>query len=284
MGLAIGMGYCFAATTDPSRRDRPAEEYEMKRDNGPQASSSICSFDDDNVLIRGKNLVDELIGEVSFTELLILQSLVQAPDETQSMIVDAVMVTIMEHGLVPSAVATRLTHYGAPESFQGAIVAGLLGVGDRYAGTAGECGAILERIVAEPEEARPEKALAEVRACRDIGRPVPGFGHPIHRERDRRVDRLLEVCKQAGARGEFIGAMHTLEAALNEVLEKRLVTNISAAIAATLGEAGVPATMMRGIVLTARCAGLVGHLHEEMQNPAGHALWVAAQAGVQTGD
>jgi hypothetical protein len=37
---------------------------------------------------------------------------------------------------------------------------------------------------------------------------------------------------------------------------------------------------MRGIVLTARCAGLVGHLQEEMNNPAGHALWVGAQGGV----
>ena len=71
------------------------------------------------------------------------------PSERQTRIVDAVMVTIMEHGLVPSAVVTRLTHYGAPESFQGAVAAGLLGVGDRYAGTAGECGAVLERIVDE---------------------------------------------------------------------------------------------------------------------------------------
>jgi citrate synthase len=184
---------------------------------------------------------------------------------------------------VPSAIATRLTYYGAPESYQGAIAAGLLGVGDRYAGTASACGAMLERIAAARGRKRQTLALAEVRACLDSGRPVPGFGHPIHHEKDRRVGRLIEVAEQAGAAGEFIAAMRLLENALNKTLGRRLVTNISAAIAAVLGEAGVPSPMMRGIVLTARCAGLVGHLHEEMSNPTGHALWVAAGDGVSPG-
>jgi len=246
------------------------------------ATTSICSFDADNILIRGKNLVDDLIGKVSFTELLLLQALGVEPNAMQVRIVDSVMVTIMEHGLVPSAIATRLTYYGAPESFQGAIAAGLLGVGDRYAGTASECGAILERIVAEPEAEREARAAAEVRAYREIRRPVPGFGHPIHHEKDRRVNKLIACAEDAGAQGDYIAAMHTLEGALSAELGKKLVTNISAAIAAVLAEAGVPASMMRGIVLTARCAGLVGHLHEEMNNPAGHELWVAAQEGVES--
>ncbi len=253
----------------------------VKKD--PRAKTAICAFDADNILIRGKNLVDDLIGQYSFTELFLLQALGEEPTARQCRIVDAVMVTIMEHGLVPSAVATRLTHYGAPESFQGAVAAGLLGVGDRYAGTAGECGAILERIVAAPASDRREKALEEVRAYREIRRPVPGFGHPIHHELDRRVERLVAVAEEAGADGEYIAAMRLLEEALFEVLEKKLVTNISAAIAAVLAEAGVPSSLMRGIVLTARCAGLVGHLHEEMNSPAGHALWTAAQDGVETG-
>lgn len=38
--------------------------------------------------------------------------------------------------------------------------------------------------------------------------------------------------------------------------------------------------MMRGIVLTARCAGLVGHLAEEMNDPAAPAMWQGAQDAV----
>ncbi len=258
------------------------EEIEMSDDGaGAKATTAICGFDADTILVRGRNLVDDLMGKCTFTELLLLQALGEAPSALQSGIVDAVLVTIMEHGLVPSAVVTRLTHYGAPESFQGAVAAGLLGVGDRYAGTAGECGAVLERLVARPAAERHAAALEEVAAYRRIRRPVPGFGHPIHQQRDPRVARLVEIARELGAPGEHLAAMQTLEAALQEALGKPLVTNISAAIAAVLGEAGIPASLMRGIVLTARCAGLVGHLHEEMNNPAAHELWVGAQSGVR---
>ena len=252
----------------------------MSSKDKPRATTSICGFDADNILIRNKNLVGELIGEYSFTQLMLLQALGEEPSDEQRRIVDAVMVTIMEHGLVPSAIVTRLTHYGAPESFQGAVVAGLLGVGQRYAGTASECGAILERIVAAPDDERAATAIEEVNACREQRRPLPGFGHPIHKEEDRRVGRLLEVAREIGVDGRFIDAMTLLESSLQKITGKKLVTNISAAIAAVLGEAGIPASLMRGIVLTARCAGLVGHLYEEMNNPVAHDLWVSAQAGV----
>lgn len=252
----------------------------MAKENERRATTAICGYDSDNVVIRGRNLVDDLIGHVSFTELMLLQALGEPPDEQRLRIVDAVMVAIMEHGLVPSAIATRLTYYGAPESYQGAIAAGLLGVGQRYAGTASECGAILERIVAARAADRQSVAIAEVEAHRADRRPVPGFGHPIHREQDRRVDRLLEFASEVGVDGEHIEAMKLLENSLQEVTGRQLVTNISAAIAAVLGEAGIPASLMRGIVLTARCAGLVGHLHEEMNQPAAHELWVGAQERV----
>ena len=243
-------------------------------------TTAICGYDADSISIRGKDLINELMGKCTFTEMLLLQALGKEPSAMQVQVVDAVLVTIMEHGLVPSAVVTRLTHYGAPESFQGAVVAGLLGVGDRYAGTAGQCGEILERIVAAAADQRAEQALEEVRQCRQNGRPVPGFGHPIHKGTDPRVDRLLDIARNAGVDGEFMAAGKLLETSVREEIGKPLVTNISAAIAVALGEAGIPAALMRGIVLTARCAGLVGHLFEEMNNSAAHGIWKAAEAEV----
>lgn len=247
-------------------------------------TTAICEFDSDRIMIRGRNLVDEIMGHYSFTDLVILQALGREPTKLQSRLVDAVLVTIMEHGLVPSAVVTRLTHSGAPESFQGAIAAGLLGVGDRYAGTASECGAMLERIVAAPVEERATQAREEVAASRQSGQPVPGFGHPVHREQDPRVARLLDIATEAGAGGAFIEAAAMLADSVCHATGKPLVMNVSAAIAAVLGEAEIPARMMRGIVLTARCAGLVGHLLEEMDAPVADDMWLAARAAAESKD
>ena len=157
------------------------------------------------------------------------------------------------------------------------LAAGLLGVGDRYAGTAAACGVILERIVAAPVADRATKALDEVVACRQARQQVPGFGHPIHDQTDPRVERLLGIAREAGVEGSFINALDLLAKSVRKELAKPLVTNISAAIAAVLGEAEIPARMMRGIVLTARCAGLVGHLLEMLRaSGAGAELEAAA--------
>src|SRR5262245_17528206 len=97
-------------------------------------TTRISGYDADRITVRGKDLVTDLMGKVTFSEMMLLHLTGSAPSRKQVTILDAVLVTIMEHGLVPSAIVTRLTHYGAPESIQGAIAAGLLGVGDRFAG------------------------------------------------------------------------------------------------------------------------------------------------------
>lgn len=250
----------------------------MSNPEQQKAVTSVCGFDEDNITIRGQDLVNGLIGKVSFTEAWLIQALGDKPTTQQLRIVDAVLVTIMEHGLVPSVIASRLTIYGAPESFQGAIAAGLLGIGDRYAGTASECGALFERVCAS--EDKESEALKVVREYRAKKRPLPGFGHPIHKGTDPRVVRLLAVCEEVGVSGEYIKVMRMIEAALSGELNKTIVTNVSAAIGAALAEVSIPSQMMRGVVLTARCAGLVGHLLEEMNNPAAPALWDGAQEAV----
>lgn len=248
--------------------------------NKKRSTTRICGYDPDTVSIRGRDLVTELMGRVSFTEMILLQLTGKKPNRRQVRLLDAVLVTIMEHGLVPSAVVSRLTLYGAPESVQGAVAAGLLGVGDRFAGTAGECAEVLAPIVAAPKSKRAGVAREIVREYRARKRPVPGFGHPIHRQVDPRTRRLLEIVSSSGGGGEYVRALATLERALAKELGRKLVTNVSAAIAVALGEAGVPAKAVRGMILTARCAGLAGHVYEEQENPAAPAMWDASVGAV----
>ncbi|HTT01703.1 MAG TPA: citryl-CoA lyase [Steroidobacteraceae bacterium] len=242
--------------------------------------TALCGATADYIEVRGRDLVSELIGKLSFTEMFLFHLTGKKPGALQVAVVDAVLVAIMEHGLVPSAIAARLTLLGAPESYQGAIAAGLLGVGDRFAGTASQCAALLDRIVAAPAPEREALARGIVETYRRERRPLPGFGHPTHRSGDPRVPRLLEIARAHGAPGRYIEALRQLETALSQVLGHSLPTNVSSAIAVVLREAELPAEVTRGIVLTARCAGLVGHLLEEMHEPAAEAMWQAVERAV----
>ncbi|HTX24069.1 MAG TPA: citryl-CoA lyase [Steroidobacteraceae bacterium] len=242
--------------------------------------TELCGATADRIEVRGRDLVRDLIGKLSFTEMFLFHLLGKDATPLQAALTDAVLVAIMEHGLVPSAIAARLTLLGAPESLQGAVAAGLLGVGDHFAGTASRCAEVLDDIVAAPAGERMARALATVRAFRAARKALPGFGHPTHRSGDPRVPRLLEIARAHGARGHYIEALSILEGALAEVLGRTLPTNVSAAIAVVLREAQIPTEAMRGIVLTARCAGLAGHLLEEMRAPAAEQMWHAAQDAV----
>jgi citrate synthase len=236
-------------------------------------TTGISRSDSDHIYVRDKDLCTELMGHLSFTQMLLFHLLKAPPTALQTSIVDAVLVTIMEHGLTPSAIAARETLLGAPESLQGAVAAGLLGVGNRFAGTAGDCATLLAEIVAAAPQDRVATADAIVARFRATNTPVPGYGHPIHKNGDPRVARLVEIARNAGAKGDYIAAMHTLGAAVDRGSGRHVVINASAGMGAVLAEAGLPPVIMRGIALIARSAGLIGHLLEEMENPAGGFIW-----------
>lgn len=94
------------------------------------------------------------------------------------------------------------------------------------------------------------------------------------------MPRLLEIARINGARGQYIEALGLLEAAVARAVGRQLPTNVSAAIAAVLREAGLPAQTLRGVVLTARCAGIVGHLQEEAAEPVADTMWKAVEQAV----
>jgi len=248
--------------------------------NNPSESpkTSIATHTAEDVIIRGKSLCRDLIGHLTFTEMIFFQSLGRRPSDAEAAVVDACMVTLMEHGLTPSAITTRLTYSSAPEAMQGAVAAGLLGVGGLFAGTMEGCAALLERLIGAQnldEEAR--RLVEEHRAER---KAVPGFGHPHLKPDDPRALRLLDLVAAQGLAGRHVQALKALSGAVDVVHGKHITINATGAIAAALGECGVPAEIMRGFALITRCAGLVGHLHEEQNRPAMRAIWEAAEAAV----
>src|ERR1043165_9260174 len=109
--------------------------------------------------------------------------------QQQRVILDACLVTLMEHGLTPSAIATRLTYGSAPEALQGAVAAGLLGVGSTFVGSTEGCAVLLARLAAATDP------RAEAQAIAAANKRLPGFGHPLHKPVDPRTVALLDLAR-----------------------------------------------------------------------------------------
>lgn len=245
--------------------------------DGP--TTAIAHATREDVTIRGKSLCREMIGKMGFTEVICFQVLGRMPTPAQATLVDACLVTLMEHGLTPSALAARLVYSSAPEALQAGVAAGLLGVGSVFAGSMEGCAAILERLVTAGAgmEEQARRIAEEHRAAR---RPVAGFGHPTHKPDDPRAQVLLRLARAQGIPLPHVEALEALAAAVDAASGRHITINATGAIAALLADCGVPAAITRGFALIARCAGLVGHLHEEQNDPAMRAIWAAGEAAV----
>lgn len=241
----------------------------------------LCSHTLTSLHYRDKNLVDDLLGKRSFTEVMLMQILGREPRAVDIRIVDAVLIVLMEHGLTPSAIATRLIYMSAPENLQGAVSAGLLAVGSSFVGTMENCSRLLDRIraAADPQA----EALAIARQHKAERSAVPGFGHHLHKPVDPRAYKLLELGRaEPELAGDAIAALMTLSAAVDEVAGRPITLNATGAVAALLGELGVPTGVMRGFAVISRAAGLVAHIVEEQQDPSGRFIWETVEHAMPT--
>src|SRR5213596_2985952 len=109
----------------------------------------------DRVEVRGRDLCDDLMGRLTFTEYFHLLLTGREPTPEQRYFLDLLLVAIAEHGMMPTNVAARMTLAADPESLQGAVAAGILGAGPEVLGTAQECAQLLETARStgrDPEE------------------------------------------------------------------------------------------------------------------------------------
>src|SRR5437879_3647258 len=89
----------------------------------------------DQIVVRGHDLTEELIGKVSLGDFAFLELMARLPTPQESVMFNALVVTLVEHGLTPSTIAARMTYFGAPEALHAAGAAGLVGMGGRFTGS-----------------------------------------------------------------------------------------------------------------------------------------------------
>ena len=237
-----------------------------------QAYTAIATSDADSITVRGLDLCDDLIGKIDFTDYFWFLVLGERPSREQRAMMDACLVAIAEHGLVPSVQAARMTLAAGPDAWQGAMSAGLLGMGSVVAGSSETAGRFLAEVLAKAETDGTDvetAAIESLKALKAARQKVPGLGHPQHNAGDPRANRLLEVAEELGIGGKYIETLQILGKHAPGIIERPLPINVSGAIPATILDAGWPVDALKAVPLLARTAGLAAHLFEESQRSIG---------------
>jgi len=245
--------------------------------------SHISQAYPDRVEVRGRDLAGDLMGRLSFTAYFHLLLTGREPSDDERFFLDLLLVSIAEHGMMPSNIAARMTIAADPASLQGAVAAGILGAGPVILGAAEECARLLEeaqaRVVSGVEPATVAGEIA--RAIHASGGRAPGFGHPLHRPLDPRAERILELADARGVSGPHVQLARCLREAVAETWNKPLTMNVSMPIAAVMLDLGFATAVVKAVPILARTAGLLAHLAEEQQHPVGFLMAGKAEAAIE---
>jgi citrate synthase len=241
-------------------------------------STEIGQTTVDSITVRGRSLVDELIGQIDFVDMMMLVILGRVCQGNEKDMINAVLVTVTDHGLTPSAIAARLTYTGAPEALQGAVAAGLLGAGSAFLGAMENAAVMLrEAAVGLTDDASDEDVASAAERLIDTRRaakkPLAGLGHNIHVHGDPRIPVLRAVSERNGYFGLHWRLLLAIDEATERKFSRRLRANTAGAVGAMIDDMGLPTHMARGLALVGRCAGLIAHVIEEEQSPTGQDLW-----------
>ncbi|HEX8918485.1 MAG TPA: citryl-CoA lyase [Chloroflexota bacterium] len=239
-----------------------------------------------SITVRGFDLVEGLMGRVNLGDMAFLELMGRLPSEAESVLFNAMLVSLVEHGITPNTIAARLTYLGAPESLQGAVAAGLLGLGTVFVGTMEGAARMLQEARPEAEGTADLQALAEsiVREHRERKELLPGIGHPIHKPVDPRATRLFTLADEQGLAGPYIRLMQHIGVEAERQTGRALPINVTGAIGALASEMEIPWQICRGIGLMARSIGLVAHLLEEMRDPMAVEIWRRVEEEAGEGD
>jgi citrate synthase len=235
--------------------------------------SHISQAYPDRVEVRGRDLTGDLMGRLSFTEYFHLLLTGEEPTADQRYFLDLLLVTIAEHGMMPTNVAARMTLAADPGSLQGAVAAGILGAGPVILGTSEECARLLDKA----RGGDPAEIVREIRAG---GGKIPGFGHPVHKPLDPRAERILELADERGVSGTNVALARQIRDAVTAAWGRPLTMNVAMPIAAVMLDLGFPAATVKAVPILARTASLLAHLAEEQQIPIGFLMAGAAEDAI----
>jgi citrate synthase len=245
----------------------------------PSYHYALSDHDHESISYRDIDLASEVLGERSFPETLYYTWTGELPDAGERRVLEAMLNTLMLHGVTPSALVSRLTLVSEPDAVQTAVANAVNGVGSRLIGTMKECAEDLHRISAAEDREAAIDALVTEYAEGD--ERFPGIGHPHLDPVDPRAERLFEIAEAEGVAGEHVEILDAVRDGFEARIGAELPVNATGAIAALSADMGLPPTAARGIAIVSRATGVVAEVLAEQSTPMATDVWqhVEANAG-----
>jgi citrate synthase len=215
--------------------------------------------------------IEELIGRVTFPQMIWLMTRGELPDPRQAKLLDAALMSAIDHGPQAPSIAIARMAMTCGVGLNNAMGSAVNVLGDIHGGAGEQAVELYETLVrridaGEAEATATEKALDDFVA--QHGKIIPGFGHRFH-PIDPRAPRLLELVDAASAEGvvsgKFARAARLVEALLERQKGRRIPMNIDGATAVIYAELGFPAPLARGLFCLSRSVGILAHAWEQSQ-------------------
>jgi citrate synthase len=228
-------------------------------------SQPITKIEANKVAVRGYR-IDELMGRIPFAHVVYLVLKGELPTEAQGRIMDAILVSSIDHGATPPSVLAARTVASGGAPLTTGIAAGIMTINRHHGGAIEGCMKVLLEAVARKREGGQDAlttAHTLVTEYRAQKKRIPGYGHRIHTD-DPRTKKLFIIAEEESLAGEHIEMGHAIRQAMKETLGRDLPMNVDGAIAAVLCELDFPPEMGNGLFAIARTAGLTAHVFDEI--------------------
>jgi citrate synthase len=228
-------------------------------------STAITEIQPNRVAVRGYDIAD-LMGNVSFGQAVYLILRGELPSEAVGRLMDAIIVSSIDHGATPPSVLAARTVASTGGTLSASVAAGVMAINEFHGGAIEACARQLGHIIKRCDE-RPGRsdmtaiAQALIDEMKSQGERMSGFGHRVHTN-DPRTVRLFDLADAAGVAGRHVEAARAVERVFR-ASGKSLPINVDGAIGAILADMGFAPEVMNGIFMIARVPGLVAHVVEE---------------------
>lgn len=246
-------------------------------------TTAVTRIEPNSVAVRGQDIAG-LMGHTSFGATVYLILTGKLPDEKVGRLMDAILVSSIDHGATPPSCLAARTVASTGATLSASVAAGIMSINRHHGGAIEDAARYMEGLLARARSGagtpasdlksrNSDDAFAaaldslvteEVARVKSSGDRISGFGHRIH-TKDPRTARLFALAAEAGLSDR--GATHIAAARAVErafaAIGRPLPINVDGAIGAILADLGMDPRVFNGIFMIARTPGLVAHVIEE---------------------